>query len=55
MSINHVQTHWDMFDKNKPDGEEIVKRFARNYCVQKYFDEVDIALLVSSVNINEFE
>lgn len=55
MSANHVATHWDMFDRNKPDGEEIVKRFARNYCVQKIFDTIDIEDYVSKIKVHEFE
>lgn len=54
-SANHVSTHWDMFDRNKPDGEDIVKRFARNYCVQKIFDTIDIEDFCSKIKLEEFE
>lgn len=54
-SISHISTYWDIFDRNKPDGEEIVKRFARNYCVQKIFDTIDIDDFVSKINVDEFE
>lgn len=39
----------------KPNKENIEKRFARNYCVQKYFDGVDINEVTSTIKINEFE
>ena len=35
-----------------PDNE--IKRWARNYCVQKYFDNIDINLLLDSIKEEQF-
>jgi hypothetical protein len=56
MSETHVANYFtDLLSKEKPNKENITKRFARNYCVQKKFSEIeDIDTIVSKVTINHF-
>jgi len=39
----------------KPSIENVGKRFARNYCVQKLFDKINIEDLILSIQLKEFE
>lgn len=41
-------------DKTTDDKERWVKKYARNYCVQKYFDTIDIHELTGSLQLSEF-
>ena len=41
--------------KEKYDIGLIEKRYARNYCVQKFFDKINIEELTLSINLSEFE
>ena len=41
--------------KEKYDINLIQKRYARNYCVQKYFDKIQIIDLILSMKLSEFE
>jgi hypothetical protein len=54
-SVEHINTYWDLLDRDKPKGDEIVKRFARNYCVQMIFDTIDLNDFCSKIKVDEFE
>jgi len=56
MATEHINSFFGkgLFDE-KPNKDNIGKRFARNYCVQKYFDGIDIKEVISSIDIKEFE
>jgi len=52
----YVLTHFDKALKSeKPDKENLKKRFARHYSLQKFFDRIDINALISSIETKEFE
>jgi hypothetical protein len=41
--------------REKEEADSFEKRFARNYCIQKMFDDCeDVDLIVSKVTINHF-
>ncbi len=44
----------DALKKEKVNVESIEKRFARNYCVQVFFNNLDIDKLISTIKIEEF-
>lgn len=49
-------THFDKALKHEqPDMDSLVKRFARNYSLQKFFDRIDINALISAIETKEFE
>ena len=54
-SKNYVADYFvDVLEK-KVNGEDFDKRFARNYCIQKMFDDCeDVDIIVSKVTINHF-
>jgi hypothetical protein len=41
--------------RNNINKEAIQKRYARNYCVEKFFNTIDINALILSIEISEFE
>lgn len=55
-SKNYVADYFtDVLGKEKVSGEDFEKKFARNYCIQKMFDDCeDVDLIVSKVTINHF-
>jgi hypothetical protein len=42
-------------DKQKDNKDKLVKKYARNYCVQKYFTSRNIDEIVKSITIKEFQ
>lgn len=42
-------------DKQKDNKDKLVKKYARNYCVQKYFGTINIDDIVKSITIKEFQ
>lgn len=44
----------DAFKKEKVNVESIEKRYARNYCVQVFFNNLDIDKMISTIKIEEF-
>lgn len=52
----HIKDYFDdAFKKEKVNVENIEKRYARNYCVQVFFNNLDIEKLISTITIQEFE
>lgn len=47
-------TYEKIFDKSETDNTIIEKRFARNYCVQKLFDEIGLEGMISKVELKDF-
>lgn len=45
----------DAFKKDKVNIEGVEKRFARNYCVQVFFNNLDIEKMISTIKIQEFQ
>lgn len=41
--------------RNNINKEAIQKRYARNYCVEKFFNNIDIDALILSIEISEFK
>lgn len=41
--------------REAPNTDLITKRFARNYCVHKYFQTLNLENLISSIKLNEFQ
>ena len=39
----------------KPNKENVEKRYARNYCVQKYFDKLPLEEIIKSINLQDFQ
>jgi hypothetical protein len=53
---DYALTHFDKALKSeKPDMENLKKRFARHYTLQKFFDRIDINALISGIETKEFE
>ncbi len=50
--INNV--YHNALSSEKPNLDNIIKRFARNYCVERYFEKNALDIILSQVNINEF-
>ena len=51
----HINDYFaDFLSKDKPNVELLEKRFARNYCVQWFFNNNDINSILAQVNINDF-
>ena len=44
----------DALNSEKPEKDNIIKRFARNYCVETYFNENTLEDIIKKVNIKEF-
>jgi len=52
----HINSYFaHALKEDKPNKDYLEKRFARNYCVKLYFDEIDLDKLISSISIKEFE
>jgi hypothetical protein len=52
----HIKDYFDdAFKKENVNVENIEKRYARNYCVQVFFDNLDIEKLISTITIQEFQ
>lgn len=45
----------DALIKDKPNRENIEKRYARNYCVCRFFEQIDLEAFIKEIKINEFE
>lgn len=43
-----------LFRKEKQNNEDVEKRFARDYCVMRFFDTLDIDDFISKIQISEF-
>lgn len=53
---SHINSYFAFaLKEEKPNRETLEKRFARNYCVKLYFDQIDIEELIKSITLNEFE
>jgi hypothetical protein len=51
----HINDYFaDFLSNDKPNIELLQKRFARNYCVQWFFNNNDINSILAMVNINHF-
>ena len=44
-----------VYGKEKPNKENLEKKYARNYCVQKLFDNINIDEFIKTIKIEEFE
>jgi hypothetical protein len=55
-AIGYVANYFtDHLGREKESSDSFEKRFARNYCIQKMFDDCeDVDLIVSKVTINHF-
>lgn len=53
----HIHETWglNLRSRETPDTDLITKRFARNYCVDKYFKGLNLESLISSIKLNEFQ
>ena len=52
----HIKDYFDdAFKKESVNVENIEKRYARNYCVQVFFDNLDIEKLIATIKIEEFK
>jgi hypothetical protein len=52
----HINSYFaNAIGNDKPDKQLIIKRFARNYCVQNLFDTINIDELASNLNYMEFK
>ena len=47
-------TYERIFNKNEKDNLILEKRFARNYCVQKLFDEIGLDGMIAKVELKDF-
>lgn len=47
-------TYEKLFDKNESDNSLIEKRYARNYCIQKLFDEIGLEGVIAKVELKDF-
>lgn len=53
---NHINSYFAMaLKEEKPNRQTLEKRYARNYCVKLYFDQIDIEELIKTITINEFD
>jgi hypothetical protein len=51
----HINDYFaDFISNDKPNVELLQKRFARNYCVQWFFNNNDINIILAMVTINDF-
>lgn len=50
--INNV--FYNALPSEKPNKENIIKRYARNYCVERYFSENTLENIILKVNIKDF-
>jgi hypothetical protein len=56
MEIHLHETYGlNLRSREAPDTNLITKRFARNYCVHKYFQTLNLENLISSIKLKEFE
>jgi len=56
MEIHLNETYGlNLKSRETPDTDLITKRFARNYCVDKYFQGLNLEILISSIKLNEFQ
>jgi hypothetical protein len=54
-SREHINSYFaNAIGDEKPNKEDIEKRFSRNYCVQVYFDTLNLEELLSQITIAEF-
>jgi hypothetical protein len=54
--IEHNNTYGDfLMGKEKPNNENLEKRYARNYCIQKLFDTINLEEFIKTIKIEEFE
>jgi polyhydroxyalkanoate synthesis regulator phasin len=52
----HINSYFaDVFIKERPDKKELENRYARNYCVCKFFDTLNLEEFLSKIEISEFE
>jgi hypothetical protein len=51
-----VNKHYQdvLFTKEKPKKEDIEKRFARDYCVMRFFDSLNLEEFISKIQISDF-
>lgn len=55
-AIKHKKEYFDdALKKEKVNIEGVEKRYARNYCVQVFFNNLDIEKLISTIKIEEFQ
>jgi hypothetical protein len=47
-------TYEKIFQKQDSDNSIIEKRFARNYCIQKLFDEIGLEGMIAKVELKDF-
>jgi hypothetical protein len=47
-------TYEKIFQKQDSDNSIIEKRFARNYCIQKLFDEIGLDGMIAKVELKDF-
>lgn len=54
-SQKHIKQYFeDSLKTQKIDSDAIEKRYARNYCVQVFFNTLDIEKLIASIKVEEF-
>jgi hypothetical protein len=54
-AIKHKKEYFDdALKKEKVNIEGVEKRYARNYCVQRYFDEISIEEIVNLIKPEHF-
>ena len=54
--LEHKTSYGDfVLGKEKPNNENLEKRYARNYCVQKLFETINIDEFIKTIKIEEFE
>jgi hypothetical protein len=51
----YISSYFDALSKDKPNKESIEKRYARNYCVQIFFESLNLEDFISKIQISEFE
>lgn len=54
-TLHEIMQNYREKDKKLDKKDYLSKRYARNYCLQKYFDNVNLNDLISSIKIDEFK
>jgi hypothetical protein len=55
-SEEHINSYFaDVLLKERPDKKQLENRYARNYCVCKFFDSINLEEFLSKIEISEFE
>jgi len=55
-SEEHINSYFaDVLIKERPNKKQMENRYARNYCVCKFFEKLNLEEFISKIEISEFE